>query len=415
MKHKRALGAAIAGIAACLILMACVAQEGESSGRRTEDRTPVHYSWSEYDSFEEAIAGLEVLSEQTTPEIIVLADGTEVQRVPAGQYSLAQGNILDYNYNTMYLHADERGCASCHVEGLNQVLLDMAIPHFDLSAGLGIDIQVTQCRQCHVFDGFDAPYDHLGTLIHGIHSGSTFTGNCMSCHSATTDGQGMVLWDEVKYDVMENIILDSEAQVILAYDQDTLTGQAPVYWWMSFGTAQSTVNGFEAYVNALEGKPLDMDLLDNWEITISGLVDHPCSVRLGDIINDPDAPIETRIVGGQCFINPANGGLLSNIEITGVPLSWVIEKYGLGVQEGTTTIFAYGGDCVVVQRALLSDVESGDVFLVWRQNGEYLSLICICGICTTCRSLPCLCSRTVRRYALAPRAALPYHARRARR
>ena len=302
-------------------------------------------------------------AEAYAPEIVTLEDGTQVQRTPTDPGAYFQMGYWDKtSYNTYYLNADNRGCNSCHAD-LAQVVADMDFFHLELSSGLGSDVTVMDCRICHDQGyGYVEKTQQLGSLIHGIHSKEGFAGDCMSCHTATSDGTGLQLWDEVKHDVLQGITAvsaeDAEPVVEFSYDQDVTTPMFPASWF--YGPSN-----VENIGKQLAGVEPSEDVWDTWEVSVTGLVDKPFSMTLADLIDQ--APSETRIVMNQCIMNPPGGEQVANFEITGIPISWMLEQ--AGVQDGATAVMAVAPDGwsrgVPIER-----VNEHDGYLVYKINGE---------------------------------------------
>ena len=151
-----------------------------------------------------------------------------------------------------------------------------------------------------------------------------------------------------------------------SYDQDKLGGSLGLTWWpMGDSELDGLLN------DAFEEKPLNTELFENWEISISGMVDKPFSITLGELIEQ--APSETFISSEQCILNPPAGEFLANAEVTAVPLSWLLEK--AGVQEGATTIMPFGADTYTGYPNTLDNIASEGGWLVYKVNGEPLSYL----------------------------------------
>ena len=218
-------------------------------------------------------------------------------------------------YNTYYLHADDRGCETCHTDGLAKPLeSDTTLVHWPLDNGLGTNINVLDCLMCHNEHGrnHDGVAYSFGDLIHGIHLTGPFDGNCMTCHTATAGGNSMRLWEESKYDVLHGINDVADVTGDFYYEQETLGGY----------TALSLDNW--GYARAFAGEQPNEEVFNSWEITVSGLVDKPFTITLGELIET--APSETFISSGQCIVNPPSGEQLCNVEVTGIPLSVIIKQ-----------------------------------------------------------------------------------------
>lgn len=161
---------------------------------------------------QEVLEAMDERAEQYAPEVRTLADGTQVQLTPKLYGGFFCYPDSDTAYNTYYLKADQRGCMSCHTEGLAYVVeQQMLQTHVPVSNGYGTDVTPMQCRLCHdVGTGYVAKNFEFGNLIHGIHM-NVAGAECFTCHTATADGKGLQLWEEAKYDVLQGItFIDAE-------------------------------------------------------------------------------------------------------------------------------------------------------------------------------------------------------------
>ena len=263
------------------------------------------------------------------------------------------------------MDADNRGCLSCHTEGLADVVENqMMQKHIELSNNYGTDVNPMECRLCHdVGTGYVEKNFEFGNLIHGIHKRDTVDADCMTCHAATSDGNGLMLWEEAKYDVMQGItsIDAEEVEADFSWEQDTLSTMFSASW-MSGATNQESIG------HAMAGDELDEELFDNWTVTVSGKVDNPFTMTLPELI--AEAPSEKVISTQQCGMNPAGGELIANVELTGIPVSWILEK--AGVQEGATAVMSTAPDGWN-RGNLLSNIAERDGYLVYEINGERLA------------------------------------------
>lgn len=71
--------------------------------------------------------------------------------------------------------------------------------------------------------------------------------------------------------------------------------------------------------NERDGVPLDQEMFDTWEFSITGMVDEEKTWTLPELIEQ--APSETAILSTQCTINPLGGEAVAQVEVTGIPLS----------------------------------------------------------------------------------------------
>lgn len=359
---------AVAGgvLASALLALACLGAgtAGVSHAFASEDESEPYdaslTSTPEGDAaIQEIYDGLAQQAEDYAPKVTTLEDGTRIQRTPVDPSGYFQmGYASNTNYNTYYLNADNRGCNACHAD-LASVVENMDFYHIEVRNGYGTDVQVTDCILCHdIGYGYVEKLDEFGSLIHGIHSKESFTGDCMSCHTATSDGMGMRLWDEAKYDVMQGFTYLSEFDADFSYEQDNTTDMFEVSWFWG----QTNVDNIGSMI---AGKEPDESIYDSWEITVDGLVDNPYTMTLSELI--AEAPSETRIITEQCVMNMAGGEQIANVEITGIPISWLLEK--AGVQDGATIVNSVAPDGW--SRGMPLDMlDQYDGYLVYKMNGE---------------------------------------------
>ena len=86
---------------------------------------------------------------------------------------------------------------------------------------------------------------------------------------------------------------------------------------------------------------LPKDFVDNFEITMDGLVNKPFTAKLADLISEAEAAgvTVTKLSKIHCVDNMPGGGGISNVEITGIPLTWLIEKAGGASKDITGVLF----------------------------------------------------------------------------
>lgn len=300
------------------------------------------------------------------PEVITLEDGRQVQRTPdsGGSYWYDDAPSV---YNTYYLKADQRGCETCHTEGLAKLLeSDTTLVHWPLDNGLGTNINALDCLMCHNEHGrnHNGVTHSFGDMIHGIHNVESSAIGCMTCHTATADGQGPRLWEEAKYDVLHGIKDVADVQGDFYYEQETLGGYTALSLWPGLDNW--------GYARAFDGAERDQETFDNWEITVSGLVDNPFTITLKELIET--APSETFISSGQCIVNPPSGEQLCNVEVTGIPISRLLEK--AGVQDSAVSVITTDPDGDhMFMRSPIENFETEDAWIIYEVNGEPLTLM----------------------------------------
>lgn len=366
--RKRAIWTTAICCAMGLSLAACVPNvEGETGGEAETEGAGLETSLTgEANSLDEVYAAMNKVHDENMPEVRTLEDGTQVQLTPDVDFSYWHLGDQPSSYNVNYLNADNRGCVSCHESGLKDLVLNkLDYEHIDITNDMGIDLTPMDCQICHdVGTGYVTKNFEFGNLIHGIHSKDSFKGDCMSCHAATADGNGMMLWEEAKYSAMQGITFLPEDgfDADISYEQETTNDMFD----LTFYTGETNR---EAVDNAMQGKEEDEETFDNWEISVTGLVNNPFTMKLPELIDQ--APVETLVSSTQCVMNSPGGEMVSNVEITGIPVSWMLEKAG-GVKEGATALMATAPDGWSRGETLETLAEKG-AYLVYEINGERLS------------------------------------------
>ncbi|MBC5583748.1 molybdopterin-dependent oxidoreductase [Eggerthella sp. NSJ-70] len=377
MRLKAALGMAgvLAVTATCCVVGPALAADSASTAdeivRGGEPDGDVQYPGKEF--IVENYDKWDKIAEEYAPEIIRYANGQLVQRTPT-EYECPHWMQQSWtiSYNTYYLDADNRGCNSCHAD-LNAMIENMEYKHATIdNEALETYGDVNQCISCHRDNG-----DDFGRLIHAIHfnerSGSKFAegsnGTCQSCHDATADGNGMQLWDNVKHDALQGINQVENVQGEFSATQDKVQSQSELY-------SYDFVHGYYDHMRyACSPAGLDIDLpqsmFDEWEITIDGNVNEPYTAKLPELVAEAEAAgvVVTKPSKMVCELNPIGGGGIGQAEITGIPVSWLIEKAG-GYTEGTNSVRAIRADGSSRSGFDLSVLDKG--YLVYKIGGEYL-------------------------------------------
>ncbi|WP_417143407.1 molybdopterin-dependent oxidoreductase [Raoultibacter massiliensis] len=323
------------------------------------------------------------IAEEYAPEIRTLPNGQMVQRTPT-EYEVNpdawQIQAGSNSYNTYWLDADNRGCESCHPD-MNSLLKNLPYEH-PVAWNDELDNKTTlqQCLFCHSYaPGYIAKQYEFGTLMHGIHFGARnkaefateFQGDCMSCHNATENGEGLELWDLTKYDRLWGINKIADVQGDFKVDQEKTQDQDGVfsYDWMH---AYYDNMRHGAGVNGLNLE-MPQSLFDEWTITVKGNVNSEYTAKLPDLIKEAeDAGVVVEKTSKMvCNWNPIGGGGVTNTEITGIPVSWLIEKAG-GYKDDTTGVRALRADGSSKRAFPKDKVDSDEALLVYKIGGEYL-------------------------------------------
>ena len=378
MRLKAALGMAgvLAMTAACCVVGPALAADSASTAdeivRGGEPDGDVQYPGKEY--IVENYDKWDKIAEEYAPEIIRYSNGQLVQRTPT-EYECPHWMQQSWtiSYNTYYLDADNRGCNSCHAD-MNAMIENMEYKHATIdNKALETYSDVNQCISCHRDNG-----DDFGRLIHAIHynerSGNKFAegsnGTCQSCHDATADGNGMHLWDNVKHEALQGINKVENVQGEFASTQDKVQTQDELY-------SYDFVHGYYDHMRYACGpNGLDIDLpqsmFDEWEFTVDGNVNAPYTKKLPELVAEAEAAgvVVTKPSKMVCELNPIGGGGIGQAEITGIPVSWLIEKAG-GYTEDTNSVRVIRADGSSRSGFDLSVLDKG--YLVYKIDGEYLS------------------------------------------
>lgn len=293
------------------------------------------------------------------PKVTTLSNGVQVQRTPNDRGI----------YNTYVLKADERGCAACHTD-LQATLNKLPMGHMDIDHRGDVDLTITQCLSCHTYSpGYVEEYHQFGAVMHGLHKSATFDkvgGSCMSCHDASEHTGKMALWDVVKYDSMRGIV-DVAADALtgeFTFDQTTLTDPEKAFSlnWVS-GASDYMV--YDDYVRGLATNHED---LMKWQISVEGLVDHPFTMTMEEIIKE--FPSETHVMSMHCTLDPATGALIDTFEVTGIPIQALLKK--AGVKAEAKQVFTVPADGVCSYPTLLDYLNDHTALLVYQFNGKDL-------------------------------------------
>ena len=303
-----------------------------------------------------------------TPRVMTLKKGIQVQRTPseydAGVYHTPGNQIA---YNTYFLNADNRGCTACHVN-LNDLLSGMAYVHPDLRSAYDIDMSVDQCLSCHTYSpGYVTDMYAFGSIIHGLHSASrNYTGDCMSCHDGYVQDGSLRLWDHVKYERLRGIVDVPDAAGEFSFNQDTLTvhGTEFSFDWLYYD------NDYIRYAARISNAEEDPRIFDEWKISVSGHVEEPFTMSLVDLIKE--APSITTTMTIHCTLNPLGGSYISNCEVKGVPLKYLLDK--AKVKQGATAIYPTSTDGFTIP-TYISHLDKFDSYLVYEIGGERLSTV----------------------------------------
>lgn len=334
--------------------------EEEPAEEEPAEEEPAEAPKEEPKGWEETLDGLyEHLAanqEKFAPEQRELASGVSIQRTPADSAA----------YNTRLLKADERGCSSCHVdfeatvENMSSFTQPNFYRHLEFDDELGLEVTVRQCYVCHGSNTFG----DLEPMIHGLHKNAAFTamgGDCWSCHYLDENNE-MVLWDLVKYDVLKGVTKIANVQGEFSYRQDVLTEDFFAMNWMYNAPDFDRISKHEADE---PNDPAADGIYEEWTIEVVGEVENPVTFTLAELMEQ--APIVKTTSAYQCVLNPLAGPFVENVEITGIPISWLLEQ--AQVREGME-IYYCGYPENMAYPLSIAELEEHPGYLVYEINGK---------------------------------------------
>ncbi len=371
--------AAITVAAASMIAVGCT--QSAPQEQATPEEPTYENAMDEAEAELEAInARQDEINREYSPEVRTLKDGTKVQRTPSEYecYHWSKPYWGGTSYNNYFLDADNRGCGACH-EDLADTLRNMEYTHLTVwNDYLQPWITVDQCMLCHSEDdGYE-----MGTLMHAVHYGervrNTFEergGQCMSCHNMTEGGQGIELWDQVKYNHMDGIVKVEDVQGDFVFDQDTTVPGKELF------TYDWVHTDYDHLIKIMGKNELNLemplDVVENWEINMSGLVNKPFTAKLGDLIKEAESAgvTVTKLSKMECLDNMPGAAGIGQVEITGIPFTWLLEKAG-GAQDGFTGVIfdrqEFHNDVHHSTRGVAEN-KFDNVYLVYKIDGERLT------------------------------------------
>ena len=295
-----------------------------------------------------------------------LENGVKVQRTPYDQGI----------YNNYFLHSDERGCYACH-DDLNEALQAMPrslskrqwMPSNHLHLNYVNDMKVTidQCISCHISYGLE-----FNTYIHGVHQTAAFRnmgGSCESCHVVTNEGE-WALWDDEKYNLLSGIVDADANEGTFTFDQTYTVSRDELFVmdWIY------EANDFERYEALMTGdQEGDPGLFDSWKIIIKWPDGSSAPFLLKDLI--AEIPSRTAEITMECVVNQPGGGLIGNVEVTGILVESIVE-YVMGDQADTVRSvyvqnYVEGGGLYPTALSL-NWMKDHDVMLVYEIDGQPL-------------------------------------------
>lgn len=296
----------------------------------------------------------EASAKANAPRVTTLDSGVQIQTVPDD----------DRGWNNAYMDADNRGCNACHV--LEDIVTQMDSYHGVVYYKYPTTQTIATCVACHSF--YKTP---LRDSIHGTHLGDAafqaMNGSCQSCHYIDGDGN-YERWDYVKYDHLVGItdIAADDVNVEITYNQDEITPIENMYY------KSTKVVNMEPSGWLTDNSQITPDIMEQWEITVSGDVDNPFTMKLTDMIEKFGTV--TQVMSTQCCINGAGESMIYQAEVTGIPLERIFEY--AGVHDDVTTFDAIGYDTYGSMKNSypmnFDFVMENDGILVIELNGEPL-------------------------------------------
>ena len=299
-----------------------------------------------------------------SPKVETLENGVKIQKTPDSAMGWSWFTASDFDsYNTTYLHADQRGCSSCH--DLEDCLLSIGHVVYK-GAYAAEDMPVQNCIACHsdTYSGFG-----LQQPIHSLHMGNQAVvsagGSCESCHYIDKDGN-YLRWDFVKYDVLHGItdIPADQVNVSIDWNQTQLTEEENMFT-VKWGKHRAMDFGFTYdHVAALRCD----DIRDSYTVNFSGDIANPCELTINEMIEMFGS--ETRTICGQCSINGIGSSLIYQCEVTGIPLNKVVEYLQVSEDANLLTPVCIDNYPITVPT---ENAMAQNPLLVYEMNGHELS------------------------------------------
>ena len=146
------------------------------------------------------------------------------------------------------------------------------------------------------------------------------------------------------------------------FDQDYITPVEDIFWYWGNGTNR----GFQPNYSSYEEDP---EQFDNWEMTITGSVAEPVTLSLKQLAEENSV---TKVMKLSCQVNQPGGALCANVEVTGIPLTYILDKAQLN--EDATAVMFVGDDLWTGAYTDLDFIRNyeDESLLVYKVNGQYL-------------------------------------------
>ncbi len=290
--------------------------------------------------------------EANAPKVTVLDNGVKSQRTPYNTV-YADGKVVT-SWNNLYMNADNRGCNVCHT--LEDAVENMDTYHGIIYMGYETEQTLANCFGCHGFY-----ITKLKDSIHTLHLNSTafnqMNGNCESCHYINSDGE-FERWDYVKYDVLFGIKELPAESVTSTFDwnQTEITPVDKMFF-------KSIKSAPETWLT--DDSQITPDIYENWTIKVHGDMDNPFEMTLGEMVEKFGT--ETHVMKAHCVVNGPGEAMIYQAEVTGIPLSKILEY--AQVHDDANMLYPIGDDgyCynVYTQTAL-----DENALIVTEMNGQ---------------------------------------------
>lgn len=292
----------------------------------------------------------EAMLEQNAPKV-TMKNGVKVQPIAADPFL----------WNTVLLDMENRGCNACH--DLASVVQMLPMTHPELASPRNVDVTVDWCFMCHRATRL------MGDGLHMIHLNSkNFDGNCMSCHYVDPLTGKYSNFDSVKYDIMYGITDVANVKGAFDWNQTYISDTKDVFYYWGGG------NNWGIQPNYVEpADDPDNAIFANWRIEVKGEVEKPGVYNLKEWA---DACSVTTTLTIMCTVNEPGGSQAANVEVTGIPYSYIAEA--VGMKDTCTAVVNTGDDGW--SRYFNADYhvrgeEQDHALLVYKINGEYLPAI----------------------------------------
>lgn len=246
--------------------------------------------------------------------------------------------------NEQFVNAGNRGCNSCH-DDLAQVMYRQEPEHIVQYMGFGKKGTIQDCLVCHDFHGARSGI-YFGDAIHVAHySNEVFAenGNCWSCHAVDSKGDlgeyQLTLFEQIQYTPALGGFPDGASTPVRwwcesrgyegGYRTGVVTEEQPV---IDVTLNQDPTDEKDSFIINNYGT-IEVDAKD-WKLSFTEGVKNPRSFTLEELQAMPQSEITATQV---CATNGLGGVLASNIPVSGVKLSYLIEQCG-GLVDGVNQI-----------------------------------------------------------------------------